>query len=418
MNINKDTITNLSLEYKILLRTNKYPRPERLEAIFNYWVMTLFVIIDAGKLPKQRTLNLHQWFFNSLDLDLHKKNKKNKKNFKRKVISFLSFIPFFNNSLLPGGQSLKPSFFEKILSISLFNKLERVKVSVNTELRANFFLNISSLVDKDLLNNLDSLIPDFFFYKIIKTKLPLRYCGSMSIALDDSKPFNKIFLQSPPPFITGYIHGGFYGEYLNNRIEDLEKSLVDKYIGWGLEDINLVQNRFDIIEPKDSVISNLFLVGSAPENKILESYYGGFKTISKESNLFHKALNDNLKINYLAHPSLQDNIAHPFFINSSLYSSYSDLEIQKSLFIFDRPGHTLLYKCIYEGIPFVIIYSDHWKVLFKPRYIEFLELLASLNLFFWHSQDTHFYNKVLSFEDGKIYNKDKFIKVRNFLEGR
>ena len=82
MNINKDTITNLSLEYKILLRTNKYPRPERLEAIFNYWVMTLFVIIDAGKLPKQRTLNLHQWFFNSLDLDLHKKNKKNKKNFK------------------------------------------------------------------------------------------------------------------------------------------------------------------------------------------------------------------------------------------------------------------------------------------------------------------------------------------------
>ena len=380
-----ELITKIVKEYKNLLIIHKYPRPDRLEAIFKFWITSILVINDDYKLPSKKILNLQKWFFNSIQLDLKRDldrhERKIKKNLKRRIIFALSHIPFLHNSLLPGGQSLNSNFIEKVLSMTLLNKLQRVDVSVNKDLRENYLSIISSLVNKKTHEVIETNMPDFFFYNIIHKKLPLKYIGSMSIIFDEDLPFNKIFFQEPPPYIIGYIHGGFYGEYLKNRVEDLEKSVADEYMGWGLEHRNVIPNRFQVTKTENRIVRKLFLIGSAPGN-----------------------------------PSINEIPPDFLFQNTSYYSEVDEEEINNSLFIFDRPGHTTLYKCIYESIPFMIILNEDWEVFLKPKYIKFLEFLSSINLLYWQSQDTEFYKELSLYKNGKIFEAIKFTQIRNFLE--
>ena len=416
----EELITRISEEYENLLTRYQYPRPDRLEAILKFWLTNLFVINDKYELPSKRILNIQKWFFNHIQLD-HKRDRerhkrKTKKNLKREFVDVLSFIPFFCNSLLPGGQSLNPSFIEKLLSMTLLKKLERVPISMNKKLRDNFFSSISIFVEKSTLEIIESHIPDFFFNNVIYKKLPLKYTGSMSVIFDELLPYNKIFFQKHPPYISGHIHGGFYGEYLKNRNEDLEKSVADKYVGWGLEKHNIIQNRFQVVKTNDKIIKKLFLIGAAPKNILLDSYYDGFDSITDDSDSFMHELKENLDIHYIKHPSI-DGIENNFiFQNSSYYSEVDENDISNSLFIFDRPGHTTLYKCIYEGIPFMMILNKEWRTLFKPKYFEFLEFLSSINLLFWHNQHKEFYKEISLYKNGNMYKASNFIKVRNFLE--
>ena len=203
---------------------------------------------------------------------------------------------------------------------------------------------------------------------------------------------------------------------MKNRIEDLEKSIADNFIGWGLEKNNVIQNRFKVVKAKDKTIKKLFLIGAAPKNILLESYYDGFDSITNDSDSFMLNLQENLDIHYIKHPSIDEIENNNIFENNSYYSEVDESDISNSLFIFDRPGHTTLYKCIYEGIPFIIILNKEWKVFFKPKYLEFLEFLSSINLLFWHNQHNEFYKEISLYRSGKMFNACKFIEVRNFLE--
>ena len=300
--------------------------------------------------------------------------------------------------------------------MTLLKKLERIPISINKNLRDNFLSSISIFVNGPTLNIIESHIPDFFFNHIIHKKLPLKYAGSMSVIFDELLPYNKIFFQKNPPYISGHVHGGFYGEYMKNRIEDLEKSIADNFIGWGLEKNNVIQNRFKVVKAKDKTIKKLFLIGAAPKNILLESYYDGFDSITNDSDSFMLNLQENLDIHYIKHPSIDEIENNNIFENNSYYSEVDESDISNSLFIFDRPGHTTLYKCIYEGIPFIIILNKEWKVFFKPKYLEFLEFLSSINLLFWHNQHNEFYKEISLYRSGKMFNACKFIEVRNFLE--
>ena len=71
-------------------------------------------------------------------------------------------------------------------------------------------------------------------------------------------PYNKIFFQKHPPYISGHIHGGFYGEYLKNRNSDLEKSVADKYVGCGLENTILFKIDFRLLRQTIKLLKNYF----------------------------------------------------------------------------------------------------------------------------------------------------------------
>jgi hypothetical protein len=416
MKISKSAVGEISKIYGILMAENGYPRPDKLEAIFVFWLTSLNVLLEFNDVPRHKYLNLHLWYLNSQGLDLRKKDGHIKINFKRKIIHYLFFLKFFNKSILPGGQSSNPSMLERVLSIFLISTLSRIENKCDNYLRDFFLSSVNDLVDKDISKLLSNSIPDFFFSNIIlSSALPTQYTGSMSIAHDE--PFNKIFFQSPAPHIIGYVHGGFYGEYLENRFEELEKALSDEYYGWGLEYRNQQQNRFRIHPPTDRHIKHLVLLGTAPVSKLYESYFSGIEVITSDANEYMKCIADvNQEITYFIHPSEIDKNYNGVFRRNCLSADWHDSILEESLHLFDRPGQTYLYKCIYESLPFVLIYSKNWLPLFKPKFVKFLELLHEHNLLYWHHDKKNFLSNVIMANKVTTFDKNKFTILRNFLE--
>lgn len=407
ININENIILKIGQKYKYILIKERYPNPDKLEAIYIFWLSNLLLISQSGKLPASKILNNYLWFLNSCGLDLHKKKRKQKKNIKRKIINLIPFHKFSGYGILPGGQKKNTSFYDTLLLLSTYHTLNKTKIKINHDLRKDFFMSISSIVDSTSHQTLMNLTPDFFFSEIIRSNLPLKYRGSMTIAFEE--PYNRIFFQYPPPHITAYTHGGFYGEYLKNKFETLEKKLCDVYLGWGLEDRNVLQNRFTNKTPLNKEIDALFLVGSAPVNILTKSYFSGLDEITSDADFFLKNyLFKKIKIDYLSHPSKSN--------KKKYFDNLKDSELDNSLFIIDRPGHTILYKCIYEGLPFALIYNDSWKVFFKPRFVKFLEFLEENKLLYWYSHKESFIENLIEYKNGKIFNKNKFILARKFLE--
>lgn len=416
MNISKCSIGKISKIYEILMTENGYPNPDKLKAIFIFWLTSFNILLELNNFPKHKELNLHLWYLNSQGLNLRKKDRRIKINFKRKIIHALFFLKFFNKSILPGGQSSNQTVLDRVLSIFLLGTLSRNESKSNDHLRKIFFSRINDLVDKDVFKVLSNFMPDFFFSNIIlNSSLPTQYVGSMSIAHDE--PFNKIFFQSPAPHIVGYVHGGFYGEYLKNRFEDLEKVLSDEYFGWGLEDHNQIQNRFLIHPATDRQIKHLFWLGSAPVNKLSESYFRGIEVITSDADVYMNWIaNVNQEIIYSIHPSEIDKKYNGVFQRSCFSSDCQDSFKQECLHVIDRPGQTYLYKCIYESLPFVLIYNKSWLPLFKPKFVKFLELLHEHNLLYWHHDKESFLSNVIMANRATTFEKNKFTILRNFLE--
>ena len=416
MDISKSSVGEISKMYGILMTENGYPRPDKLEAIFTFWLTSLNVLLELNVFLSHKVLNLHLWYLNSQGLDLRKKERRIKINFKRKIINSLFFLKFFNKSILPGGQSSDPTVLDRALSIFLIGTLSRIENKCNNHLRNIFFSRINDLVDKDVCKVLSNSVPDFFFSNIIlSSSLPTQYTGSMVIAHDE--PFNKIFFQSPAPHIVGCVHGGFYGEYLENRFEDLEKALSDEYYGWGLEYRNQQQNRFRIHPATDRQIKHLVWLGTAPVSKLSESYFRGIEVITSDADEYMKCIADvNQEITYFIHPSEIDRKYNGVFRRNCLSGDWQESFQQESLHLFDRPGQTYLYKCIYESLPFVLVYSKSWLPLFKPKFVKFLELLHEHNLLYWHHDKEGFLSNVIMANKATTFEKNKFTILRNFLE--
>ena len=416
MEISKHSVGEISKVYGFLLTENGYPRPEKLEAIFTFWLTSFSILLELNDFPRHKHLNLHLWHLNSKGLDLRKKERRFKKNLKRKIIDSLFFLKLFKKSILPGGLSSNPTVLDRALSIFIIGSLSRIETKYNNHLRNVFFLRINDLVNTDISKVLSNSVPDFFFSNIILSPLlPKHYTGSMTIAHDE--PFNKIFFQSPAPHIVGYVHGGFYGEYLENRFEDLEKALSDEYYGWGLECCNRQQNRFRICPATARQIKHLVWLGTAPISKLSESYFRGIEIITSDADEYMKCIADvNQEITYFIHPSEIDRKYNGVFRRNCLSSDWEESIEQESLHVFDRPGQTQLYKCIYESLPFVLIYSKSWLPFFKPKFKKFLELLHELDLLYWHHDKDIFLSDVIKANKVTIFEKNKFTILRKFLE--
>ena len=173
-----------------------------------------------------------------------------------------------------------------------------------------------------------------------------------------------------------------------------------------------------INKPNNKKIKSIFLVGSQPINPLINSYFSGLDIISSEADYFTKRiLNDNnVNFTYLIHPSTDKENIQLDFDNQSSFNELTKVELDTGLYIIDRPGQTVLYRCIYEALPFVLIYNDNWKSFFTPKFLQLLELLESKGLLFWYSQKYDFLKNITCYNDGKIFNKYLFTEIRNFLE--
>ena len=279
---------------------------------------------------------------------------------------WILIIKYLNCFLLPGADI--KSISDKItLRLSKFSILgiKPITCEKRKETLISILIQYFSKYhnDEDLLlirNLLSNDIPKLFYSDPILTKKKLIKINCVSNIFFEFIGYENIFLYQSKITITGNQHGGGYFSYKNILFHDLEYSICDEYVGWGLsERLNKHQKKFKKISSNKSNEKRIIWHESATiplPNFYL--FFDIFKQITeKKIDYIYSELNDR-NIEFINQP-------HPF--RSKLYEKYRDKvlidprnrgenKLSKSdLLIFDNSATSLLHFCIENDILFIII---------------------------------------------------------------
>ena len=295
--------------------------------------------------------------------DLVKKNK-NYLTYEKKQFSFFfnfmfkKYFNFINYILFPGHKNL--DLKSKIIyRIQLFGlkrlrfevSLKKKEIFLKTLKKNYYFGNISR---QDLLNilPLNTFVNDIDFKNLKEIK------GSLNASLTINN-FDIFFFLNNQIRIINYSHGGVYGEYLNNFLEDFEKNLSNKFIDNKFKEIlnkNLLSNiKFKIdFYHKPIWIGRFYKKNNNIYKFLMPDFYKEssdisyiklikktFKKIEYEFAIHPRNLISNLHMNYIS--------SHQFKIK------LNKKELNSKLFIFDILSHSLIYDLIFLKKPFLII---------------------------------------------------------------
>jgi hypothetical protein len=315
-------------------------------------------LLDNNKLIKKSIL----YAFDILEGDFNTHTSE-QKNILKKILSLFQFNKI---GFLPAGFSNK--FIDKINFKLLFIKSEYLKIEVNNDFKNAYFDFISNKFDKKIVNILNQIIPDVFFANGLAKNynLPIILRGSPLSFFDFNYNYLKLLLHSKKVKIFGIQHGGAYGEWLNNPFENYEKRISDFYYGWGLFNDNIIQNRFKKISARNKLQIGVFWFGRNKyyvpqkvdfgsnifENLSIVNHIQYFYTFFKEYNF-----------KFLPHPRLSDPIYENVFPDDLFAFNEDPLTLVSNarLIIFDCLSHTLMYYCLYNKIPFIIV-VDKWPI--------------------------------------------------------
>ena len=231
-------------------------------------------------------------------------------------------------------------------------------------------------------------------------------------------PWLKILFINKKVFLEGYVTGGGYHEFIHDRYSEFEEKISDIFYGWGLHQMNIVQNRFPIKVPKDRNFSNVAWLGAFKPNNLTEFYCKGISNLFMDSesnrNLFISLTDSISNICWIMHPACPEiNILFP---KSILYENLRTEEKYSSLFILDFPGHTFMYKAIYQCIPFVLYFNRDWRVYFTSSYLIFLDSMEGLGLLYWWDQQQEFSQFLQGMSENRKITASQFMKARKYLE--
>lgn len=299
--------------------------------------------------------------------------------------NFLSFFLFGKKGYLPSGVSTK--IIHKIKFKLLLYRVEKLGINVNYELKNAYFEECNKRFDQQTISVLRDIIPDVFFASglISYFNLPYTLIGSPLSFLDFNYSYLKLLLQSKKVNIIGIQHGGAYGEWENNPYENYEKKISDSYYGWGLFEQNIIQNRFKRNKVIDAKQKGIFWFGRIESylpikvnfgNEIFE-HYKDIQHIEFFYNYFKE-----FDLNFLPHPRKSLPI-YKDIINNSINVFVKDsmsYVANAKLVVFDCLSHTLMYYCLFNRIPFIIV-LDQWPCKgLSVSGNEFYEVLYKNNL--------------------------------------
>lgn len=297
----------------------------------------------------------------------------------------ICYLLFGKVGYLPAGFSEKK--IEKLKFKLLYFKIENLKIEVNSEFKFAYFEYCKKICDQKTVSILREIIPDIFFAtRLIKDyNLPFILKGSPLSFFDFNYNYLKLLLQPKKIKIIGIQHGGVYGEWNCNPFENYEKRISDSYFGWGLSENNIIQNRF-----KKNYISKLKQTGVFWFGR--NKYY--VPQVVDFGNLLFENLNNvnhiqffydsfqEFNVKLLPHPRLSHPIYRHIFDDEKIISTVDSISYVSNarLIIFDCLSHTLMYYCLFNKIPFVIV-VDIWPVKgLSPNGIKFYEILYRKNL--------------------------------------
>jgi hypothetical protein len=297
----------------------------------------------------------------------------------------LSYFLFAKVGYLPAGLGDKK--LEKLKFKLLSYKIENLKIVVNSEFKFAYFEYCNKIFDQKIISVLREIIPDSFFAtRLIKDyNLPYILKGSPLSFLDFNYNYVKLLLQPKNVKIIGIQHGGVYGEWNNNPFEDYEKRISDSYFGWGLSQHNIIQNRFKKKKISSLEQTGVFWFG---RNKYYVPQAVDFGNVLFENlaNVNHiKYFYDffqDFNVQLLPHPRLSNPIYRQIFDPEKIISTVDSISHVSNarLIIFDCISHTLMYYCLFNKIPFVIV-VDKWPIIgLSSSAVKFYEILYKKNM--------------------------------------
>jgi len=319
------------------------------------------------------------------------------------IYNLLKNLPMGKYGYLPGG--VGNNNFEKLISITLSAKLKDIKVIYHDKFKEAFFSKCKECLDKSNISALKKILPDIFFSTKLKTSqfLPYNLKGSPISFLDNHYNYLKLLLQNRKVVIKGTQHGGGYGEWLSNGYEEFETVMSDKYFGWGLLQNNFIQNKYKKFSiPAVGDKRGIFWVGRVINHEPQRSSFckrflnhlGSVDHIEYYYSIFKK-----YDISLLPHPRMSHKIYNKIF-NTSNQNIAKNVEYtvfpNAKLIIFDCFSHTLIYNCLYNRIPFVILIDSYPESDLTHNARKFYKLLSDNNL-------------LISRDDENIVEKISFI---------
>lgn len=348
----------------------------------------------------------------------------NENELKQIIIGSFSFG---KTGYLPAGVSNRIS--DKIKFKLLLNKISSLKIKIDQDFKKAFYDACSIHFDLKTVKVLEQIVPDIFFSTGLasSTGLPCILKGSPLSFFDYHYNYLKLLLQSIEIKIVGVQHGGVYGEWKDNPYEKFEEKISDTYYGWGFFDNNIVQNRFKKnlkqVGDRDCIFwfgRNDFYVS---KNVDFGNEYGEHNQDVNHIEFFYNFFK-KLDFKFLPHPRLS-HLIYKKIIEESRYV-YTNDSIQfianAKLIIFDCLSHTLMYYCLFNKIPFVIV-IDKWPITgLSSSAMEFYNELFNNGLLLFKddiaiSEKLHLLNEKLNSNQSVFYAKDlsKYIDKKFFL---
>lgn len=400
-----------------------------LNVYINHWfyIFDQIIFYHSDELPYNFKINNVITLVNILST-----NEKYVPGIKSKIIDFFELFNFPFTLIL-----LENIIYPAIYSQNKIKFLDNFRLFfqgllINQKFNHNLKKSFENLVRKSsfsyhLQDLLISCAPNSFFCESIiydgSHKINL-YC-SPQIFLEFN--FLSRFILIKNINIVGLQHGCGYGLFNKFPSLDYEKSISNKYLGWGFLEDNIVQTRFG--RAKSSSKSSIYWIGRAQPPKISQGLdgediynitYYNVESIDFIENLFSKC---NLNFVFLAHPHNSHYYYNQSILQNSPKFSYVNSEsliCLNDIVIFDTFTSTLIYYCLHNRIKFLIISSSDLLLNATTRYLNFIEILKKYNYYI----DTNLglqscisnLNMFLNYYDEDIWTElDAFFQTNNLV---
>ncbi len=393
-----------------------------VEFWFRYFEYVIDIYEEEGiEITNLLNPNLKKSIFNAFDSNkLFHKEKKSKIEKIFKLILFNLYKT--RNGFIYGGSRSK---IQSLNCYLLKNRLESVKVNINLNFKNEFLLESGKYHSSIKVQLIDQIIPFEFFAESLNKKihLPTNILGSALTFLDFNGVYLKLLLQPNLIKIIGFQHGGAYGEWRVNEIETFEKSISNEYFGWGLMNQNIVQHRYKKYNRGKK--ANLILwIGRDKfrySNNTKFHLEMGKHFLEFEHIKFFKDKLKEFPILFLPHPRGEVSYYNSIFNNIDIIK-FQDTEknIAKfaNLVIFDCLSHSLIYFCIHNKIPFIILLKEIPLKNLTKKACDFYLLLARNNILFEEVKLSSNFDYIFNYLNKKTnypFNNDLFNAIDYFF---
>ena len=389
----------------------KYDNRDRISKIFEFWLWNLDIILsiygEKGFLDFLKSeINSPYSFASFLDNRTYNNSfiKIKNKKYKFLIINLISknlyFPGYDQKNLFEKIKGRLSNKFIKYLPIQKDNNLKNKIV----HLVINYF---SDLKLDNLETYLNNKLPLIFCSKpIYNIKEPICIKCSAQVFLEFSN-YENIFLINSNIYIKGYQHGGGSGTFLNDFYAEYEKSLCNKFFGWGLSEINIKQNRYKKIKKNNLSQKRIIWIESNSVSKFSLMIQPNFYINSNNNKIMEYIYKEIKTLNYKYF-----NLIHPRF-PFKRYKKYRDeiilgtrINVEKIFFkndiaIFDNSCSSLIHFFIENEMSFLQVISRNEYDNFTSMQKDWFEILYKNDLSFYNDEEGK-----LSSSLNKIINND------------